>query len=135
MAIDQAVNEEADLVIGTDPDCDHLGVAFRTSSGSYQLLNGNQLMLLLTDFVWINFNRKKTSSSSFIASIIVSTPLMQSIATHYQIECVTTLTGFKWIGEAIENRPSDTFICGGEESYGFLLGSAIRDKDAVSAVC
>ena len=133
LAIDQANNEEADLVIGTDPDCDRLGVAFRTSSGSYQLLNGNQLMLLLTDFVLDQLQQKnKLLPSSFIASTIVSTPLMQSIATHYQIECVTTLTGFKWIGEAIENRPSDTFICGGEESYGFLLGSAIRDKDAVS---
>ena len=133
LAIDQANNEKADLVIGTDPDCDRLGVAFRTNAGSYQLLNGNQLMLLLTDFVLDQLQQKnKLLPSSFIASTIVSTPLMQSIATQYQIECVTTLTGFKWIGEAIENRPSDTFICGGEESYGFLLGSAIRDKDAVS---
>ena len=134
LAIDQANNEKADLVIGTDPDCDRLGVAFRTNAGSYQLLNGNQLMLLLTDFVLDQLQQKnKLLPSSFIASTIVSTPLMQSIATQYQIECVTTLTGFKWIGEAIENRPSDTFICGGEESYGFLLGSAVRDKDAVSA--
>ena len=134
LAIDQANNEKADLVIGTDPDCDRLGVAFRTNAGSYQLLNGNQLMLLLTDFVLDQLQQKnKLLPSSFIASTIVSTPLMQSIATQYQIECVTTLTGFKWIGEAIENRPGDTFICGGEESYGFLLGSAVRDKDAVSA--
>lgn len=134
LAIDQANDQKADLVIGTDPDCDRLGVAFRTNAGSYQLLNGNQLMLLLTDFVLDQLQQKnKLLPSSFIASTIVSTPLMQSIATQYQIECVTTLTGFKWIGEAIENRPSDTFICGGEESYGFLLGSAVRDKDAVSA--
>ena len=134
LAIDQANDQKADLVIGTDHDCDRLGVAFRTNAGSYQLLNGNQLMLLLTDFVLDQLQQKnKLLPSSFIASTIVSTPLMQSIATQYQIECVTTLTGFKWIGEAIENRPSDTFICGGEESYGFLLGSAVRDKDAVSA--
>ena len=134
LAIDQANDEKADLVIGTDPDCDRLGVAFRTNTGSYQLLNGNQLIVLLTDFVLDQLQQKnKLLPSSFIASTIVSTPLMQSIATQYQIECVTTLTGFKWIGEAIENRPSDTFICGGEESYGFLLGSAVRDKDAVSA--
>ena len=115
LAIDQANDEKADLVIGTDPDCDRLGVAFRTNTGSYQLLNGNQLIVLLTDFVLDQLQQKnKLLPSSFIASTIVSTPLMQSIATQYQIDCVTTLTGFKWIGEAIENRPSDTFICGGE---------------------
>ena len=134
LAIRQAENENGDLVIGTDPDCDRLGIAFRTQEGTYELLNGNQLMLLLTDFVLERLKANgKLPNQAFIASTIVSTPLMQVIAQVYQIECFTTLTGFKWIADVIEKNPSKTFLCGGEESYGFLLGSAVRDKDAVSA--
>ena len=134
MAIRQAENENADLVIGTDPDCDRLGIAFRTQEGTYELLNGNQLMLLLTDFVLERLKANaKLPNQAFIASTIVSTPLMQALADVHQVECFTTLTGFKWIADAIEKNPSKTFLCGGEESYGFLLGSAVRDKDAVSA--
>jgi phosphoglucomutase len=134
MAIRQAENENADLVIGTDPDCDRLGIAFRTQEGTYELLNGNQLMLLLTDFVLERLKANaKLPNQAFIASTIVSTPLMQALADVHQVECFTTLTGFKWIADAIEKKPSKTFLCGGEESYGFLLGSAVRDKDAVSA--
>jgi phosphoglucomutase len=134
MAIRQAENENTDLVIGTDPDCDRLGIAFRTQEGTYELLNGNQLMLLLTDFVLERLKANaKLPNQAFIASTIVSTPLMQALADVHQVECFTTLTGFKWIADAIEKNPSKTFLCGGEESYGFLLGSAVRDKDAVSA--
>jgi phosphoglucomutase len=134
MAIRQAENENADLVIGTDPDCDRLGIAFRTQEGTYELLNGNQLMLLLTDFVLERLKANaKLPNQAFIASTIVSTRLMQALADVHQVECFTTLTGFKWIADAIEKNPSKTFLCGGEESYGFLLGSAVRDKDAVSA--
>ncbi len=134
MAIRQAENENTDLVIGTDPDCDRLGIAFRTQEGTYELLNGNQLMLLLTDFVLERLKANaKLPNQAFIASTIVSTRLMQALADVHQVECFTTLTGFKWIADAIEKNPSKTFLCGGEESYGFLLGSAVRDKDAVSA--
>ena len=134
MAIKQAGKEKADIIIGTDPDCDRLGVGFRTHEGTYELLNGNQLMILMTDYVLESLHKKrKLPKRSFIASTIVSTPLMESIAKHYGIEYVETLTGFKWIADAIEKKSRYRFLCGGEESYGFLLGTAVRDKDAVSA--
>lgn len=134
MAIAQAEKEEADIIIGTDPDCDRLGVGFRTKKGSFELLNGNQLMILMTDYILESLHDKgELPKKAFIASTLVSTPLMESVAKQYGIEYVETLTGFKWIAAAIEEKSNSQFICGGEESYGFLLGTAVRDKDAVSA--
>lgn len=134
LALNQARKENADLVIGTDPDCDRLGVGFRLPDGNYELLDGNQLMILLTEFVLEQLRKQeKLSHKNFIATTIVSTPLLQKIAARYKIECVTTLTGFKWIGQAIEQKKNKTFVCGGEESNGFLIGDSVRDKDAVSA--
>lgn len=134
MAIEQAEKEEADIIIGTDPDCDRLGVGFRTKKGSFELLNGNQLMILMTDYILESLHDKgELPKKAFIASTLVSTPLMESVAKQYGIEYVETLTGFKWIAAAIEEKSNSQFICGGEESYGFLLGTAVRDKDAVSA--
>ena len=135
LAIKQARKEKADLVIGTDPDCDRLGVAFRLpEKGDYVFLDGNQLMVLLTDYVLRSLvSQKKLTSEHYIATTIVSTPMMAKIAAHFGISCVTTLTGFKWIAEAIDRKAPEKFVCGGEESYGFLIGDAVRDKDAVSA--
>ena len=134
LALNQAKKENADLVIGTDPDCDRLGVGFRLPDGNYELLDGNQLMILLTEFVLEQLRKQeKLSHKNFIATTIVSTPLLQKIAARFKIECVTTLTGFKWIGQAIEQKKNKTFVCGGEESNGFLIGDSVRDKDAVSA--
>lgn len=135
LALLQAKKENADLVIGTDPDCDRLGVVFRSNKiGDYIFLDGNQLMILLTDYVLRTLSLNNILGDKyFIATTIVSSPLMQKIAAFYNVKCITTLTGFKWIAEAIAKNPDQTFICGGEESYGFLIGDAVRDKDAVSA--
>ena len=134
MALALAKKESADIVIGTDPDCDRLGVGVRDNDGCYHLLDGNQLMILLTDYILTTLRtNNQLPAQGFIATTIVSTPIMASIANHFGLTCVNTLTGFKWIADAIEKKSDNTFICGGEESYGFLVGTPVRDKDAVSA--
>ncbi|MCY4216650.1 MAG: phospho-sugar mutase [Flavobacteriaceae bacterium] len=134
MAFDLAKQQDAEIVIGTDPDADRLGVGVKTISGSYQLLSGNQAMVLMTEFLLNHKKRKgELNQNSFIATTIVSTPLMEKMAHHYGIECKICLTGFKWIGQMIEDFQDQEFICGGEESFGYLVGDQVRDKDAVSA--
>lgn len=134
MALDLAKKINADLVIGTDPDCDRLGIAVRNPQGAMQLLNGNQTMVIMTDFL-LNYHQKNQSlpKGSFIASTIVSTPMMHKIAAHYGVELKESLTGFKWIAKMINDYPNQKFIGGGEESYGYLVGDFVRDKDAVTA--
>jgi len=134
MAIEQAKNEKADIVIGTDPDCDRLGIAVRTSDSSYTLLNGNQAMVLKIHFLLDYWKKNgKISGNQFVASTVVSTPLIEKIAEHFNVNYKEGLTGFKWIAKMIEDYPDMEFIGGGEESFGFLTGDFVRDKDAVTA--
>lgn len=133
MAISQAESIGADLVIGTDPDSDRLGIAARNKSGQLEIINGNQTMVLMLDFLLQQRAKKGFAPGDFIASTIVSTPMVQQLADYYQVELKTTLTGFKWIAQAIEAHPHQHFIGGGEESYGFMVGDFVRDKDAVTA--
>ena len=134
LAIQRAIELDGDIVIGTDPDGDRIGIGTKTLKGDWVILSGNQTMVLLTEFL-LNYlyDKGELNSNSFIASTIVSTPMMQKIATHYNIECKICLTGFKWISQLISHHPEMKFICGGEESFGFMVGDNVRDKDAVSA--
>lgn len=134
MALALAEKVEADLVIGTDPDSDRLGVAVRDTSGKMILLNGNQTMVLMTHFLLEQWKKQgKITGKEFIGSTIVSTPMMLELATDFGVECKVGLTGFKWIAKMIKDFPELKFIGGGEESFGFMVGDAVRDKDAVSA--
>ena len=134
MALALAKETNADIVVGTDPDSDRLGVAVRNTEGKMVLLNGNQTMVIMTAFLLEQWKRAgKISGTEFIGSTIVSTPMMQELASAYGIECKIGLTGFKWIAKMIKDFPNQKFIGGGEESFGFMVGDAVRDKDAVGA--
>jgi phosphoglucomutase len=134
MALALADKTNADIVVGTDPDCDRLGVAVRNNEGKMILLNGNQSMILMTDFLLKQWKKAgKINGKQFIGSTIVSTPMMMELASAYQVECKIGLTGFKWIAKMIKDFPELEFIGGGEESFGFMVGDAVRDKDAVAA--
>lgn len=134
MALALADKVNADLVIGTDPDSDRLGVAVRDLNGKMILLNGNQTMVIMTAFLLEQWKRAgKITGREFIGSTIVSTPMMLELASAYDVECKVGLTGFKWIAKFIKDFPELKFIGGGEESFGFMVGDAVRDKDAVGA--
>lgn len=134
MALALADKTNADIVVGTDPDCDRLGVAVRNNEGKMVLLNGNQTMVLMTAFLLEQWKKAgKINDKQFIGSTIVSTPMMMELATNYGIECKVGLTGFKWIAKMIKDFPELEFIGGGEESFGYMVGDAVRDKDAVAA--
>ena len=134
MAIQLANKNGSDIVVGTDPDCDRLGVAARNANGDMMLLNGNQTMVIMTAFLLEKWKKEgKIKGNEFIGSTIVSTPMMLELATAYGIECKVGLTGFKWIAKMIKDFPNQTFIGGGEESFGYMVGDAVRDKDAVAA--
>jgi phosphomannomutase len=134
MALELAEKVGADIVIGTDPDCDRLGVAVRNSENKLQLLNGNQTMLMMTDFLLKQWKAEgKIKGKEFIASTIVSTPMLTKLARSYGVESKIVLTGFKWIAKLIQDFPELDFIGGGEESFGFMVGDFVRDKDAVTS--
>ena len=134
MALALADKTNADIVVGTDPDCDRLGVAVRDNDGKMVLLNGNQTMILMTAFLLEKWKQaEKINGKQFVGSTIVSTPMMMELATAYGVECKVGLTGFKWIAKMIKDFPELQFIGGGEESFGFMVGDAVRDKDAVAA--
>src|SRR5690554_433076 len=135
MALDLAEKTSADIVVGTDPDSDRLGVAVRDLDGKMTLLNGNQTMVIMTAFLLEQWKRAgKITGKEFIGSTIVSTPMMLDLAEDYGVECKVGLTGFKWIAKFIRDFPNQKFIGGGEESFGFMVGDAVRDKDAVGAI-
>ncbi|WP_198027603.1 phospho-sugar mutase [Seonamhaeicola sp. S2-3] len=134
MALELADIVNADIVIGTDPDCDRLGVAVRNRKNELVLLNGNQTMVMMTDILlklWKN--EGKITGKEFIASTIVSTPMLSKMAKAYGVESKIVLTGFKWIAKLIKDYPELNFIGGGEESFGFMVGDFVRDKDAVTS--
>ena len=133
MAITQADAQQADLVIGTDPDCDRLGIAVRDDQGRLQLLNGNQAMIVKTHFLLEQHEQDGKLADSFIASTIVSTPMMRVLADDFGVTYREGLTGFKWIAKMVKDHPKEQFIGGGEESFGYMVGDFVRDKDAVTA--
>jgi phosphoglucomutase len=137
MAIAQAETEKADLVLATDPDADRVGIAVRNSKGEMILLNGNMTGSLLVHYLlsqWKALN--KINGKQFVVKTIVTTELIKRMADAYQVPCFDVLTGFKYIAEKIkEHEGQMTFIGGGEESYGYLAGDFVRDKDAVIACC
>ncbi len=135
MATDLAEKINADIVIGTDPDCDRLGIAVRDMEGNMKLLNGNQTMCLMTNFLINNWKEQgKLNGNQFVGSTIVSTNLVNEIADSYGVETKVGLTGFKWIAKMVrEAEGKQDFIGGGEESFGYMVGDFVRDKDAVTA--
>ena len=135
LALDQAKAENADIVLATDPDADRVGVGVKNSKGEWVLLNGNQTAALLTHYI-LSAREKagKHLPNDFIVYTIVTSEILGDIAHHYGVTYYRTLTGFKYIAGLIrELAGQETYICGGEESYGFLIGDFVRDKDAVSA--
>ena len=134
MALDLAEKNKADIVIGTDPDSDRLGIAVRNLDGTMILLNGNQTMSVMTEFLLEQWQQMgKLNGSQFIGSTIVSSNLVCEIAKSYNVETKLGLTGFKWIAKMIRDFDHLEFIGGGEESFGYMVGDFIRDKDAVTA--
>jgi len=134
MALKLADKVNGDIVIGTDPDSDRLGIAVRNSNNDLVLLSGNQVMILMTDFLLQQWQKQgRLNGKEFIATTIVSTPMMMALAKAYQVDCKIGLTGFKWIAKMIKDFPELDFVGGGEESFGFMVGDFVRDKDAVTA--
>ena len=123
-------------MLATDPDADRVGIAMKCPDGSYELVSGNEMGVLLLDYICAGRIEKGTMPANPVAvKSIVSTPLADAVAKHYGVEMRNVLTGFKWIGDQIANLEAagevDRFIFGFEESYGYLAGPYVRDKDAV----
>ena len=136
LAIAKAKKVKADIVLATDPDADRVGIAIRRPDGEDQLFNGNQTATLLFHYVLSQTNINPLDNRFFVVKTIVTTDLIDQIATDYNVECFNVLTGFKYIAEKIrEFEGKKQFLVGGEESYGYLVGDFVRDKDAVSACC
>lgn len=137
LALQKAEKTEADLVFGTDPDSDRVGVAVRNKQNRFILLNGNQTASLLIYYLLKKWSeKKKITGSEYIAKTIVTTELLKDIADSYGVKNYDVLTGFKYIASLIkEKEGSETFIGGGEESFGYLVGDFVRDKDAVISCC
>ena len=134
LALELAEKVDGDIVIGTDPDSDRLGIAIRDLEGNMKLLNGNQTMVVMTAFLLKQWkNKNKLNGNQFMGSTIVSTPMMSALAQGYNTELKIGLTGFKWIAKMIKDFPELDFIGGGEESFGFMVGDFVRDKDAVTS--
>ena len=134
MALDLADKVNADIVIGTDPDCDRLGIAVRNLNDELVLLNGNQTMVVMTAFLLKQWQKAgKIKGNEFIGSTIVSTPMVEVLAKAYGVQYKEGLTGFKWIAKMIKDFSDLDFIGGGEESFGYMVGDFVRDKDAVTS--
>ena len=134
MATKLAEEIGADLVLGTDPDSDRIGIAVRDDKGSMKLLNGNQTMVVMTNFLIHQWkDQGKLLGNEFIGSTIVSTNMVNDIASSYGVETKVGLTGFKWIAKMIKDAPELNCIGGGEESFGYMVGDFVRDKDAVTS--
>ncbi len=136
MAMDLARMTNGDIVIGTDPDGDRLGIAVRNLEGEMQLLNGNQCNTILTYYILDQWKKAgKITGKEFIGSTIVTSDIFVDIANHFGVDCKIGLTGFKWIGKMIRDfEGEEKFICGGEESFGFMTGDFVRDKDSCGSI-
>ena len=138
LGVNMATEIGADLMLATDPDADRVGIAMKCPDGSYELVSGNEMGVLLLDYICAGRIEKGTMPANPVAvKSIVSTPLADAVAKHYGVELRSVLTGFKWIGDQIAGLETDgevdRFIFGFEESYGYLAGPYVRDKDAVIA--
>ena len=136
LGLELAEKEGADLMLATDPDADRVGIAMKCPDGTYELVSGNEVGALLLDYICAGRIEKGTMPENAVAvKSLVSTPLADAIAAHYGVEMRNVLTGFKWIGDQIAQLEAagevDRFIFGFEESYGYLAGPYVRDKDAV----
>ena len=134
MALELAEKTNGDIVIGTDPDSDRVGIAVRDTNNKLVLLNGNQTMIVMTNYLlkkWQSNN--KINGNQFVGSTIVSTPMMPVLANAYDVDCKIGLTGFKWIAKMVLDHPELEFIGGGEESFGYMVGDFVRDKDAITS--
>ena len=133
MALKKAKETDADLVMATDPDADRVGMAVKNNTGKFVLLNGNQAACLLIDYVLTAWEKAgKLTGDQYIVKTIVTSYLIDKIAASKNVDCFNTLTGFKYIGQIMTQlEGKKTFIAGGEESYGYLVGEHARDKDAV----
>lgn len=133
MGISKAKAIDAELVMATDPDADRVGVAVKKSPGEYILLNGNQIVCLLTHYMLSAWeNAGKLTGNEYVIKTIVTSYLVDKIAASKKVTCYNTLTGFKFIGQIMTQlEDKETFVVGGEESYGYLIGEHARDKDAV----
>lgn len=136
MALDLAKITNADIVIGTDPDGDRLGIAVKNLDGKLQLLNGNQCNTILTYYILDQWKKAgKITGKEFIGSTIVTSDIFYDIAEKFGVDCKVGLTGFKWIGKMIRDvEGQEKFICGGEESFGFMTGDFVRDKDSCGSI-
>ena len=136
MAIERAEREGADVAMATDPDADRLGVALRTAKGDYVLLNGNQTLILLMCYQltrWAELG--KITGKEFVVKTIVTSMMPDAVAEHFGVKCYNCLTGFKYIAKIIREQEGKTkYIGGGEESFGYLPGDFVRDKDGVAAI-
>lgn len=137
MALDKAREVDAELVMATDPDADRVGIAVKDLMGEYVLLNGNQTASLLISYILKQWKANgKLTGKEYIVKTIVTSELLKKIAEKQGVECFDVLTGFKYIAEIIRNlEGKKTFIAGGEESYGYLVGDYVRDKDAIISCC
>jgi phosphoglucomutase len=134
MAVAQAEATNADLVIGCDPDTDRVGIAVNDGTDKMQLLNGNDTAALLVHYILDAYKTNGTlPANGFTAATVVTTDLIADISAAYGVPCYRCLTGFKWIADIINNKPEEQFLVGGEESYGYLIGDEVRDKDAVAS--
>ena len=135
MAIDLAAKEGAELVLATDPDSDRIGVALRNKQGEYVLLNGNQTLMLLMSYQLTRWaERGELDGKQYVVKTIVTSQMANAVADFFKVKCYDCLTGFKYIAKIIrENEGKTKYIGGGEESFGYLAGDYVRDKDAVSA--
>ncbi|MDY0200162.1 MAG: phospho-sugar mutase [Tenuifilaceae bacterium] len=133
LALAKAKKIDADIVMATDPDADRVGIGIKDNMGKFILLNGNQAAALLIHYVLTKWSEKRwLTGNEYIVKTIVTSNLLADIASDFNVECKEVLTGFKYIAEVIRlNERNKVFIAGGEESYGYLVGSFVRDKDAV----
>lgn len=136
IGLKKAKEIDADILLGTDPDADRVGIAIKDKSGKWVLMSGNQTAVLAFNYM-IEARKAKgiAQSNDMVVKTIVTTDMIDNIAKESNIRCYNVLTGFKWIAELIrEKEDSENYVIGGEESYGLMIGSKLRDKDAVSAV-
>ena len=135
MAVQKAKELDADMVIGTDPDADRVGIAVKNMQGEIVLLNGNQAASVLIYYLLENWKKLgKLDGKQFVAKTIVTSDLLEKIAEAYEVDCPSVLTGFKWIADIIRKKEGELqFIGGGEESYGYMIGDIVRDKDAIAS--
>ena len=137
LALEMAKDINPDIIFGTDPDCDRIGVVVKNSEGNYKVLTGNQTGVLLSNYILNSlYETKELPSNGVVIKTIVTTDMVEAISNKYNVEVLDVLTGFKYIGEKIKEFDSNmekNFIFGFEESFGYLAGNFVRDKDAIIA--